>query len=606
VAGKANHSRQTGQLIGDPKKKSGAASNRTAASIILITAVVYARAVFNDFSGFDDDLYIIKNPLLREVSWETIRIMFSQIYFTMYHPLTIFSYWVEYSLFGANPHVYHFTNVGLHLLNTFLVFRLAEGLSGKKVVAVLVSLLFALHPMHVESVAWISERKDVLYSFFYLLALVFYLRYLKTGLSTRLYCYMGLAFIASLLAKPAAVTLPVVLIAMDLYLGRRFDRRAVAEKIPLLILSLAFGLVASFQHDTLHNYWEGYSMADRVLLLGHNIAFYLVKLVAPVQLSAIYYYPLDYLSELPWTYYASIPFLLVVLYLLYRWKSHRKEILFGTAFFLVTISVMLQFIPFGLSITGDRYTYIPYIGLFYLIAQWVADVGIKRWRRATITISFLVITLFAALTFSRIGVWKDGETLFSDVIKKYPDAAQAYWFRGSVRAENGYFQEALSDYDKAVELEWKRGKADAAGFNARGDIRYKTGDLAGAFDDFNTAIQLNDSLAAPYMNRSLIRANSGDIPGALADVNKAIELLPFWGEAYNTRGAIRTMMNNHSGAIEDFTHGMTLDPGDTLPPLNLGIIYLNTGDTLNACQFLDRASTLGSRSARIISRDYCR
>ncbi|NTW33679.1 MAG: glycosyltransferase family 39 protein [Bacteroidetes bacterium] len=192
----------------------------TPIAILVFTTLIYIKALFNDFA-WDDEIYIMRNPFLRDFSINGIKVIFTSFYFSNFHPITTLTYFLEYKCFGINPFPYHLVNILLHLLNTWLVFKLVEQLSNKKITALVVSLLFAVHPMHVESVAWISERKDILYSLFYFLSLLSYLRYVKHGFSVKHYIWTLLFFIASLLSKSAAVTLPVLLIGIDIFRKRK-------------------------------------------------------------------------------------------------------------------------------------------------------------------------------------------------------------------------------------------------------------------------------------------------------------------------------------------------------------------------------------------------
>ena len=225
--------------------------------------------------------------------------------------------------------------------------------------------------MHVESVAWISERKDVLYTLFYLLSLLTYLQYLKTNRKAKQYIILLLFFILSLLSKVAAVTLPVLLIAIDVYKKRKITVISLLEKLPFFLLSLLFGILTILSQknvDAFNQISTSFSVIDKIFLFSYSIIFYIFKLIAPINLSAVYYFP-EVHKTLPWQYYASLPALLILLFFIIRKSSIRKEILFGVIFFLITISVMLQIVPVGTAHTAERYTYVPYLGLLFIAGQ---------------------------------------------------------------------------------------------------------------------------------------------------------------------------------------------------------------------------------------------
>ena len=339
------------------------------AAVIIFTALLYCKALNNGFVYNDDGVYILENPFLRDFSVKGIIAIFSKFYNANYHPLTTVTNLFEYRFFGLNPLPYHFTNVLFHLLNTWLVFSLTERLSGKRVTALIVCILFAIHPLHVESVAWLAERKDVLYASFYLLSLLAYLKYLSSRFNKKQYVFTLFLFLASLLSKSAAVTLPVLLIAIDIYKGRKLNAKSLTEKIPFILLSLLFGALTIMSQKTgsgINDLSSSFGFLSRVFLFTFRIAFYIIESVIPFRLCAMHCLPDDTVNVLPFYYYISLPFLLMVTWLIAKKYTNKKEVIFGVAFFLISISVMLQIINVGVAITAERYTYIPYIGLFYI------------------------------------------------------------------------------------------------------------------------------------------------------------------------------------------------------------------------------------------------
>ncbi len=256
MSAKTNTARTTGKHIGATAKAKPVAAavsadtqvlpSWTPIAIAAFTALLYLHSLPNNFTVFDDDVYIINNPFLKDFSARGIWAIVTSFYSSNYHPFTTLTWFFEYNLFGLNPLPFHLVNTALHVLNTWLVYKLAANLSGRQVTAAVVALLFGVHPMHVESVAWISERKDVLYAAFYLSSLLVYLRYTAQGYRQKDYVGTLLLFGASLLSKSAAVTLPVLLLAIDIYKGRKMDARAITEKIPFFVLSVVFGIITAY------------------------------------------------------------------------------------------------------------------------------------------------------------------------------------------------------------------------------------------------------------------------------------------------------------------------------------------------------------------------
>lgn len=603
-------------------------------AILIMTAVVYSRSLFNGFADLDDNNYILYNPYLKNFDFNAIINIFSSFYFGNYHPFTTLTYLFEYHLYGLNPFPYHLLNAFLHIVNVFLVYKLTRNLSGQILTAVFVSALFALHPMHVESVAWISERKDVLYTAFYLSSLLAYLNYLKYNFQWK---YLGLCFlffISSLMSKSAAVTLPVLLLAIDFYKNRKPDIKFFLEKIPFFLFSVLFGIFALWSQEGAFNELE-YPFFQRIFIFFYSISFYIVKLILPFNLSAVHYYPNTYGGALPWYYYASAPFILVILLLIIRKTKLRRDKIFGFAFFLIVISVMLQIIAVGSAVASERYSYVAHIGLLFIIGQWLARIQRGRIQKVALVISGLFIALFSYLTWERIAVWKDGIVLFSDVIKKYPDISDAYRFRGIYKMHAKNYRGALQDYNKTLSLK----PDDALGLSGRGYVYnelqkydealkdlntsleidstipesyYYRGmshfglmDTVLAMKDYNKAIQLDPLLQEAYKNRSILKATVGNLKGALADADMAISLFSEDGEAFSNRANIKAMMNNFSGSFDDYSIALKFNPNDEKVLFNRGLTRLNMGDTSGACDDWNKALNLGYHAAGNAIDKFC-
>lgn len=607
-------------------------------AVLIFTALIYIRALFNGFASLDDDAYLFDNPFIRNFSFDGIKAIFSSFYEANYHPLTTLTYLFEFNFYGLNPVPFHLLNVLLHLLNTMLVYKLVEKLSGNRLGALLVALLFAVHPMHVESVAWISERKDVLYTVFYLGALLAYLKYMKSDFKGNYYWLCLIMFILSLMSKSAAVTLPVLMIAFDFYKKRKLNAKMILEKLPFFALSILFGILAILsQQQAFRPVAESYSIIDKIFFLSYSVAFYFVKLIAPFQLSVLHYYPNTFGGALPWYYYASLPFVLLLVWLVLRKTGFRRESLFGAFFFLIVISIMLQVVSVGDAITAERYTYVAYIGLFFIAGQWISKIQKASMIKLALFICGLFIVMFSFLTWQRISVWKDGTSLFTDVIKKYPDSYQAYWMRGNIKYKHDDFQSAVQDYNQSLQLFpdfapclAARGKTLLKGYKDykasihdldlsiqldstvaetycdRGMAYAEMGDTAAGMRDFNKSIKINPELQKAYSNRAALKFNMGNTTGAMADVNKAISLDPNDGEAYRNRAAFKNIMKDFSSALEDGNAAVRINPKDPIALYNRGITSLNLNDTTSACADWNNAVVLGFAPGSNMVNQFCK
>ena len=612
-------------------------------AVLLVTALLYSKALANGLTDMDDDSYILKNPYLHNFSFNGVKAIFTTFYSSNYHPLTTLTYLCEYNWFGLNPLPYHLVNVALHVLNTYLAYVLAMRLGGQKITALTVSVLFALHPLHVESVAWVSERKDVLYAFFYFASLIYYLRYLASGYRKKDYLVTLLLFIASLLSKSAAVTLPLLLVAIDVYKGRAINTRAWIEKIPFFLLSILFGILNILAQKTggpVLLLFSAYGFLNGFFLFTSGIAAYLIMLIAPFHLSAIHYFPVVPGGSLPWPYYLSLPLLLVIAWLAARRSAYRKDILFGMSFFLIAISVMLQIVSVGEAYMAERYSYVAYTGLFYIAGQWLSGLADKN-KKTGMGIFFLFAIMFSALTWIRISVWNNSETLFTDIIDKNPgvqDVDLIYLLRANYRTHEGDLRGAYGDYTQAIDINpaftfeyaayYGRGHVCEMGgdvksaindynksislnpaypdvYNARGWDYFLSGDANAAISDLNNAISLNPAYAEAYNNRGWVYYKSGYAATALPDFDKAIQLAPGFDKPYFNRAMVKAAAGDLNGAIAEYGYLIKLNPGNNMPYYLRGMAQFNLKNTDAACADWKRANEMGNKDAAGMLKRYC-
>jgi protein O-mannosyl-transferase len=575
--------------------------------IVLITAIAYSNSLKNGFVNWDDDLYVYTNQAIRHIDGPAIREFFTDYYVKMYAPVTMLSYAIDYKIGELNATTYHCTNLILHLLNVALVFYLLYLLTGQASIAVISALFFGIHPLHVESVAWISERKDLLYSFFYLGGLITYIGYCNKKRPRTYYFLTILLFLLSLLSKSAAVTFPVILLLIDFYKGEKPLLKNVVNKIPFFLMAIAFGILSLLSQKLIGpqvDYVIGYTIWDRLFLGTYAFAFYLIKSVLPYGLSALHPMPMKPAGILPVPYYLSIGVLIGFIMLLanvIRSKTNeilKKDVLFGLLFFLFTI-VLILFIPVGEAVVAERYTYLPYIGLFMIFGRLYWHFKQKafpafpkqiHWCTAVIIITMV---LFTGITYGRNRVWKDTISLFSDVIEKNPDAGLAYNNRGSIRIEQKDFKGAMADFYKAIELKYY----DA--YLNQGILRNKLKDYKNAVEDFDkAAMHTKLYKAKAYYNRGIAKLNLGDFKGADADFGSAIRIDPEYANAYSNRGLVRyAKFSDLKGAIQDFDRAINLDPTDSQVYYNRGNVYLRAGKISEALSDYDRALQIAPQFA---------
>lgn len=422
------------------------------AGAMLLTMALYLPSLRNGITNWDDPDYLTNNPLL-DFGHTPWRAYFTTVISGNLHPLTMLSLSLDHTLGGTSPQQVHATSLLLHVLNVGLVFLLIRQLSGgRQVVSFLAALWFGIHPMHVESVAWIAERKDVLYGFFFLLALITYQRFLATRSGLFLGLSLGCALLANL-AKPAAVILPAVLVLLTVWHNKKLTVKRLLPIAPFLVLSAVFAWLTLQSQASAIN--DDFTLWERTQLAGYALVNYLLKAVWPVGLSALYGRP-GAGTSLPVIFliYTALSTLgLVGLAWLYR----RSALwFFGVAFFGVNLLLTLQLIKaVGSAAYADRYTYIAYIGLFFALAMTADKLQKRTWRLATVVAAVVFTLACGWLTFQRTAVWKNSETLWTDVLKTQPFSATAHSNRALYYEQNDRLDDALADYSLAVQADPK-------------------------------------------------------------------------------------------------------------------------------------------------------
>jgi Tfp pilus assembly protein PilF len=546
--------------------------------VAVATVVCYLPSLRNGFTNWDDDLYVTRNPVIRELTPATLRRMATEPVAFNYHPLTVLSLALDYARSGLDPGPYHATNLLLHVLNSLLVFAFALRLSkGRAEAALLVGLLFALHPMHVESVAWVAERKDVLYTFFLMLALLAYLRYVERPDRRRGMFVASLACSAlSLLAKPAAVAVPLLLLAIDYYERRSWTRWVLLEKLPFLALAVVFALVTLRIQSAFISVGglEALRAPDKLLVASYGLVTYLVKALVPAHLSAVHPYP-PFGNGWPAAYLAA-PVIVAALVATVVWAHRRTRVVpFGAMFFVASLLPVLQIVSAGTAVVAERYTYVPYIGLFFILAMGY-EALLARWtRRPSLPVPARVggvspaprvvglrvvaggfVAVMAIVCVQRIAVWHDSGTLWSDVIAKYPSHGPAYISRGVYRMSVGDDAAALDDLDRSVELAPKNYLGP---FN-RGLLHQRIGAIDAAIADYGLAIQANPSKPDPYANRAGLLSGQHRHDEAIRDYDRVVEIEAGNPDALLNRAAAYYLAGRYEQALPDYDRALAIDP----------------------------------------------
>jgi len=549
--------------------------------IIVISVLSFSNSIKNNFVNWDDDILVLNNDDIKSLKKDNFSAFFSNYYVGHYHPLTMISYAIDYGIGELKPKVYHIHNLILHILNSILLLLIFFHFFKRIDIALLLVLLFAVHPLKVESVSWISERKDLLYSFYYLGGILSYLYYLKNDRKIKYIILCFILFILALLSKTSAVTLPVILLLIDYYYKPKAFLKSILEKIPFFIVSIAFGIFTIYilkESDAIYDISDKYNFVDRLFLPFYAIAFYIVKLFVPFDLSASYFFTEKINGLLPWYYYASPIVIVIAIFLIKKTKEIRKELIFGFLFFLISIFLFLQILPSGRVIVADRYAYIPYIGLLFIIGKLfllkTENKKGKKNKRTYISIIVIFIIVFIFQTRERNKVWQNGETLFTDIINDYPKNSIGYVNRGIAK----YY-----------------------GFTDNNKIDYIS-----AIKDFNKALSFDLESVKALFNRGNCLYNLNDLNGALNDFNRVIEIDPFHAKAYNNRGLVFSVLNNDNNALSDYNKAIEINPEYSDAILNRGITYFNMNNIEKACNDWKKAAKLNNKRAGEMILNYCK
>ena len=561
------------------------------AVIIIACLIIYAPSLKNTWTNWDDEGYVLKNPLV--TGFDLNGIVSEQV-MGNYHPVTVFFQAVEYSFFKEDAAGFHLVSLLLHLLNAVLLFYFIRQLTKKDVPAFVGALLFAIHPLHVESVAWVSAQKDLLYTFFYFAALISYLRYKEAASQKQLkYLMMVVWFVLSLLSKAQAVTFPVILLLIDWYRKEKITTGILLEKLPLFIFSLAFGIVAIYAQQASESIQDIalYSFPERLMFSAYAVVGYLTRLVAPVNLSAYYPYPEEKNNAFSWLVYTAPVSVLLIAFILYRFRKKSSYLIFGMLFFLVNIFLVLQLLPVGGAITADRYTYLSFAGLFFVIAVFAGEVweqnnqALKAFRMPIVIAGSLWILFLSYQCQARAKVWYSSETLWTDVIAKYPRVPIAYNDLGSFYQKKEQLDLAKKNFDIALRLQPDFPQA----LINRCDLFRVLNKIDSAIIDGNHAVALKPGDPDSHMNRGIAFSIAEKNDSALMDFRIVIKEQPENARAYNNLGNLYMIKEQPDSAITYYNLALRYDPKFLDVLNNRGVAYLKAGNYQQAVTDLTAA-----------------
>lgn len=630
------------------------------AALILISYL----PVWQNTFVWDDKPYIILNDYVKNFD---LKGLLTEYHVGNYHPLTMLSLAIEYFLVKEQTWLYHLNNLILHTLNSWLVFKLIQKLNNNFWVALFTGALFAIHPLHVESVAWVAERKDVLYTIFLLLSLWYYIKFDETQ-DKKWYAVSILLFLASCLSKGMAVVLPALLIITDYcFLKKPINAKLFINKIPYFILTLFFAYMATHAQkdagaDATSVISSAYTLGERILISCYAFCFYWVKTIVPFKLYAFYPYPGKPNGSLPAIYSGAFLGVILLVGAILWFGRNDKRIWWAGAFFLISVSTVLQFpFPVGSAIVADRYYYLSSIGPLFLLG--LAFNRFYQKSKAALPVFAIVALGLCGLSFKQTGTWKNGLTLFTPTDKEFPNdamilsnlgwyylenqefpTAKGYLMRaddggfkngdvcrtiGSMFLDEGDSKTALKYFEKATQYLPKTNRTNWL----LGTAHYRLGDMANAekyyreavanepknseylnvwglsltglnrFEEsrkvFDEAIKLNPKLWDAYLNHSYTYRLEKKFDQEIKELDALLSKNSDYLTAYRNIGVTYVDLKQDDNAIEYWKKGAERDKTGEYE-YNIGINYVSRGDIKTATEWYIKSAKEGNANAKDI------
>lgn len=559
-----------------------------AIGLIIISAVAFVQVLGNDFITYDDNVYVTENQAVQDgLTWNLVVWAFTTFHAANWHPLTWLSHAVDCQIFGLNPLGHHLTNLLLHLANVLLLFLILNRMTGSIWRSASVAALFGVHPLRVESVAWVAERKDVLSTFFWMLTTIAYVRYTERP-GTRRYLAVAFLFALGLLSKPMLVTLPFTLLLLDYWpLGRLSDVNRVAalwqlikEKIPLFVMALLSSVVTYIaqRHGGAVTEFEVAPLSTRIANALVSYVRYLGEMIWPADLAVLYPHPAESLPM--WQPILAGLFLLIISFLLLR-VVRRPFAMVGWLWYLGTLIPTIGIIQVGAQSHADRYTYVPLIGVFMIIAWGVPDLVLairprSAGERRVLSLAVLAVGVVLALcvrTWFQVKVWKDDITLYSHTLRVTQGNYLIHNNLGVALTKLGKPDQAIEHFKAALEI-----APDHADTHMNyGKALVELGDLKGAESQYQIAIRLAPDQPKAYNNIGTILEREGRVEEAVRYYRKALGMNPRLVEVRLNLARALLALGKAREAHKEFARAAKMAPRDPFVHLQLASAYSDAG-----------------------------
>jgi protein O-mannosyl-transferase len=534
-----------------------------------ITLTVFGQTLRHGFSDYDDNVYVYENDtVIHGLTLKGIISAFSYGGSDNWVPLTTISHMLDCQFYGLNAGGHHLTNVLLHTASVILLFLLLRDMTGAMWRSAFVAAVFAVHPLHVESVAWVAERKDMLSGFFFMLTLWAYVRYVRNPGSLIRYLAVAFFFALGLMSKPMLVTLPFVLLLLDYWpLGRftsagpgdfSIPRRLIFEKIPLLMLAVASCVVTVLmQKEIIRAGALSVSRSDRISNPIVSYAVYLGQFVYPVRLAVFYPFPTGGFPF--WKVTLAFLVLVAISTAAFRWRQKHPCFLVGWLWYVGMLVPVIGVVQVGLQAHGDRYTYLPQIGLCLMMTWTLVELS-AGWRSRRLVLGGLAIVSIVGMVSSawlQTSYWKTSESLWTHTINCTSNNGEARYFLGNALFEKGRVDEAIIQFQKALAINPDLAEAH---YNL-GNILILKRQADEAIIQFQKALEINPSFAGAHYNLGDVLFQKGRVDEAIVQFQKALEINPDLAEARYNLGAVLLKKGRVDEAISQFQKTLAIQPG---------------------------------------------
>jgi len=571
-----------------------------------ITWSVFGQTLGYGFVNFDDDLYVYDTPeISRGLTINGVLVAFTHPHARNLHPLTSISHMLDCQLYGLNAGGHHFTNVLLHTIAVLLLFRVLRQMTGAVWKSVIVAALFAVHPLHVESVAWVSERKDVLSAVFFLLMLDAYVRYARAASITR-YLVVAVLFAAGLMSKPMLVSAPVILLLLDYWPLRRFEqpsspkgkaktlksrnqgpiiRRLFLEKIPLLVLSGGCCVITFVLQKRATGAIPPLPFLWRVQNAFASYVIYAWKTLWPTGLAVFYPHPNNTLAI--WEVVLAIGLLLTITVIAIVFRRERPYLFTGWFWYLGMLVPAIGLVQVGEQGHADRYTYLPHIGLFLLSVWGAADVAAVRQSRSRFAVAtataVVIIGALAWAAFIQTSYWRNSETLWTHALAVTSDNDFAHNNLGYLCVDRGDLDKAISHFESALRIRSSRlvthyNVGSAFVQMNLADALARKGQSDEAMVHYDEAIKLQPNYADAYYNRGDVLFAKGRIDEAIADWEKTLQIQPTDADAHTGLGNALLQKGSLREAIAHYEKALALAPQDPHSRSNMAWVLATSSD----------------------------